>query len=316
MGFSEIIGQDRALELLRRLWINQRHPSFILFLGPEGVGRRWAATFYAQALLCPSPDAQEGGCGHCDSCRRVFRGSHPDFCLINFSYQKAVLDKPASNLSLGIDTFRQAVSALRRTPVMARRSIALVDGAELLTPEAQVSLLKVLEEAPRHLHWLWVANSEDSLLETVVSRANFKIFFKPLDAEALAGILKEKFLLDPERAGRLARSSSGSLQAARRLLEKKGISAGLGNQATVRSASEVYEISQRLARFRSYKAARGQVQEFLDEIHSDYLERWREEATPRNLRRLRSILEARQNLDANLTPSLVLEYLLLELSDR
>lgn len=313
MGFSKILGQDSAVEILRRIWQNRRDAAFLLFLGPAGVGRRWTAALYAQALLCRRPDPIEGGCGDCDSCGRALRGVHPDFCRVDFRYQEALLDKKASDLSLGINTFRKTVAQLRRSPMSGERSICLVDGAEALTLPAQVSLLKVLEESPRHLHWLWVADSESSLLDTILSRVNFKIYFRPLENHVLTHLIADQGSLSPDRAERIALISGGSLKRARQLLEKKG--AWEPSLKTLSfSEREAYELSARLARFKKYPVARAQVEALLEEFHYEALAQWRKEPIPQNLKRLEAVLEAQSDLDANLTPPLVLERLLLGLS--
>src|SRR5687768_15869313 len=76
MSFRDIIGQDRAIELLRATVRHGRLPNAYLFEGPWGVGKTRTALALAQTLQC-----RKGGddaCGECDACQRVARFQHPD----------------------------------------------------------------------------------------------------------------------------------------------------------------------------------------------------------------------------------------------
>lgn len=313
MGFSEIIGQDRAVSILRRLWSAGKQPQFMLFLGMPGVGRKLAAVSYAQALLCENPDKSKGACGVCKTCNLVEKGGHPDCMVIDFSYQQKMRKKDSSGLHLTIDTLRETVSLLRRRPFSGSCSICLVDGAEDLTIPAQVSLLKILEEAPGHLCWIWIAVSEDRLLPTIVSRANFKVYFQPLDEDSLASVLIKRFGLGEEQARPAARMSRGSLERAQIIMEKKSVKASAAGPAVSWTPAQALTLSQRIARFRNLASARKDVGEFLEELELELLWLWRDKPSPQQLGRLEALLKARQDIEANVTPALVLEHLLLKL---
>src|SRR5258706_1302915 len=107
MPLSELLGQPRTLELLRRFAVVGKAPATLVFTGPQGAGRFLAARLLAEALLCPrlkkveeaggglfggAPAAEpepepelrtgEGGCGECGVCLRLKNGSQPDFRVI------------------------------------------------------------------------------------------------------------------------------------------------------------------------------------------------------------------------------------------
>ncbi|MBF8254961.1 MAG: DNA polymerase I subunit delta', partial [Deltaproteobacteria bacterium] len=76
MGFSEVIGQQRPLEILRSALGNVRLHHAYLFVGPEGVGKRTVAIALAKALHCE--EAAKDFCGGCAACARIQNGNHPD----------------------------------------------------------------------------------------------------------------------------------------------------------------------------------------------------------------------------------------------
>ena len=80
MGFSEIIGQQRPLEILRSALGNGRLHHAYLFVGPEGVGKRTVALALAKTLHCD--EAAHEFCGRCAACARIQNGNHPDVRLV------------------------------------------------------------------------------------------------------------------------------------------------------------------------------------------------------------------------------------------
>ncbi|MBI4064362.1 MAG: hypothetical protein HY401_08705 [Elusimicrobia bacterium] len=311
MGFSGILGQDQAVSLLKRLWANSSKPSFLLFFGPRGVGRKLAAVTWAQALLCRQPDEQDGGCGQCENCRQIGKSAHPDCTLIDFSYQEKLTDTSAAG-RLVIDTLRETIPLLKQHPLTGRHSVAIVDGAEDLTLAAQISLLKILEESPPHLKWIWIALDEGRLLPTIVSRASGRVYFRPLEKQILAEILIHKTNTGPETASSLAEKAGGSLERAQMLAENNAGQSSADPSAI--KPNEIYSLSQRIARYRSAARARKDVGAFLEELETEALCQWRTTGELRILNQLSLILQTRQALAANITPSLLLEHLLLDLS--
>ena len=76
MTLDQIVGQDRAVGLLRRVLAADRLAHAYVFAGPEGTGRRTTALALARACLCTA--APGVGCGDCVECRLIEGGSHPD----------------------------------------------------------------------------------------------------------------------------------------------------------------------------------------------------------------------------------------------
>ncbi|MCW5199908.1 hypothetical protein VU05_04275 [Desulfobulbus sp. F1] len=81
MPFSQIIGQPKALSLLRRALIGGRMAHGYLFTGPEGVGKNTIARALAAKLLCQQKGTGQP-CGYCPGCKKFIASSHPDFLQI------------------------------------------------------------------------------------------------------------------------------------------------------------------------------------------------------------------------------------------
>ncbi len=228
MPFSEIIGQERALDPLRAaLGRGALHHAY-LFAGPEGVGKGTAARLLAQAANCEPAQGQpeEAGrqrppmsvdaCGECLSCRKIARGVHPDVVVLaeERTMARAGTWEPkggrAPSRDIVVDQIREVVDrrlSLRR--LEARRRFVVLDPADAMNPQAQNALLKTLEEPPDDTTLVLVAAAADALLPTVRSRC-LRVPFRPLPAALVEERLRAAGHA-PEAARLAASLSGGSL---------------------------------------------------------------------------------------------------------
>jgi len=176
---SAVIGQDRALALLRRYLAAGAAPQGLLFSGEEGVGKEKAARAFAAALLCRKSGA-DGSCGTCPDCRLLSSGAHPNFFFIAPEKQ-----------FLGIDEIRALQEELALKAFSDRPRVAILCPADRMTPQAANALLKTLEEPPPGAHLILVAHRASVLMPTIVSRCQRVPFF-PLPPETVAEIVSRQ----------------------------------------------------------------------------------------------------------------------------
>jgi len=173
---SAVIGQERAVALLRRYIGAGAVPQGLLFSGEEGVGKEKAARAFAAALLCRAP-GEERACGTCADCRRLASGAHPNFQFI----------APETRF-LRIDEIRALQEELALKAFSDRPRVAILCPADRMTPQAANALLKTLEEPPPGAHLILIAHRVAGMMPTIVSRCQRVPFF-PLSPEATAEIL-------------------------------------------------------------------------------------------------------------------------------
>lgn len=206
MSWHSIRGHDRVVAELRRSLEHGRFPHALLFVGPEGVGKRTFARKLAQALLCETNPAERlDPCGACPGCLQVAAETHPDFVEVA---------RPEDKHELPIAVIRDLCEHFALKPARGLRKVAILDDADDLNDEAANAFLKTLEEPPPGAVLILIGTSVEVQLQTIVSRCQV-VRFDPLSAEDVAELLLEQGVArDAEDAARLAALGDGSLRRA------------------------------------------------------------------------------------------------------
>lgn len=195
MPFAEVIGQDRAVSILKRSIAVDRVSHAYLFSGIEGCGKKKTALAFIQAVFC----GKEEACGVCSSCRKIASGQHPDLHILE-----------PDGTFIKIDQVRELQKELAYRPFEAPKKACIIDGAEKLNQSSGNALLKTLEEPPGNALMILLTPARSAVLQTILSRCQ-TIEFQPLSAETIeAWLIRDQF--EPEAARVAATLSGGSLR--------------------------------------------------------------------------------------------------------
>lgn len=173
---AQLDSQPRVQAFLARAVSSGRVGQAYLFLGASGAGKLDAAWAFAQAVLCP-----DGGCGTCDTCRRVAHRTHPDVHYY----------APESATGYLIGQVRALLDDVALAPVRARGKVYIIDRCDLLHANAANALLKTLEEPPEHVVFILLGTSVDVILPTIVSRCQQVPFRVVPAAEAVRAVVRQ-----------------------------------------------------------------------------------------------------------------------------
>ncbi len=271
-----------------------------IFHGRRSMGKSLTAQEVARRLNC-----QGDGEGECAACHRLRLGTYPDYIVV----------RPEEKPSITIEQIRRLVQALSLSPYHAKSTrIVVIDDADLLTTEAQNALLKLIEEPPTSTRFILVATQVATLLPTVRSRLG-SIFFAPIETAVLAKWLETVHGLTPARANLVASEADGVPGAA--ILQLAAAASG----EELDDGSGLAASSLSLSRFERLQASRGLVERKADlavlaaRMHRLIIERLRLESTEtaEAAAQLRALELFRRQLDANVSPKVALDCLMLAL---
>ncbi len=209
--FADLIGQDHVtVPLMRALASNRAHHAY-LFSGPRGCGKTSSARILARSLNCEQGPTSDP-CGVCNSCVELAPNGPGSIDVIELD--------AASNR--GIDQARELREKAVYAPAASRYKIYIIDEAHQLTTEAANALLKLVEEPPEHLRFVFATTEPDKLLGTIRSRTHhypFRLVPAKLLVENLAMICaKEQVPAELPALALVARASGGSVRDAQSIL--------------------------------------------------------------------------------------------------
>jgi DNA polymerase-3 subunit delta' len=199
MSLSQLIGNERIKQWLKRAAETDRLPGALIFAGPEGVGKRAFAIEAAKALNCLQPASAMESCDQCIACRRITAGQFADLKIIAPDGQ-----------FIKIDQVREVVNEIFYRPFEGKRRIYIFESAERLREQAANALLKTLEEPPPGAMIILITASPDALLPTIRSRTAL-LRFAPLPWKKLIEYLAAHHPRPQSELNLLARLSLGSI---------------------------------------------------------------------------------------------------------
>lgn len=219
ISFSDILGQDAAIEWIHRAFASDRLPHGLIFAGPAGVGKATTARALAALFLCERPKNAKP-CGQCDSCRAFATDAHPDYHVITKELIR-FHDKTGKSkgIDLSIHVLRpELIEPAGRKPGMGRGKVFVVEQAELMNPQAQNALLKTLEEPAGRTLIILLTDQPGALLPTIRSRSQ-TVRFSALPEEVVQKEL-QKHGVDAKTAAAASQLARGSLGTALKWIEE------------------------------------------------------------------------------------------------
>src|SRR6266480_1384515 len=219
--FSDLLVQEHVAAALRGAVAGGRVAHGYLFAGPRGVGKTTAARILAMALNCERRGAagEPAGepCGECDSCRRVWTGAA--------NLDVVELDA-ASNR--GVDDARDLRErAMYAASAEGRHKVYIVDEAHMLTREAWNALLKILEEPPPRVVFVFATTEPQKIAQSaapILSRLQ-RFDFRRIGPHAIADRLRhvvtaERLVADDEALHLIAKSADGGMRDGLSILDQ------------------------------------------------------------------------------------------------
>jgi len=211
--FDDVVGQEAIAQTLKNAIQAGRVAHAYLFTGTRGVGKTTMARILAKALNClrsegPTPEP----CLECDSCRAIHAGDDIDVLEID----------GASNT--GVDNIRDLRERAQYRPARGRFKIYIIDEVHMLSAGAFNALLKILEEPPGHVKFIFATTEPHKVLATIQSRCQ-RFDFRSLGPDEILGQLErvlkaEGIEYEADALVQVSRLANGSMRDGLSLLDQ------------------------------------------------------------------------------------------------
>ena len=217
--FSEILGQEHIVKILKYQIATDTVSHAYLFCGTRGTGKTTTARILAKAVNClgTSGDGEfeeddERPCGHCANCVAIKNGTFMDVIEI---------DAASNN---GVDSIRELRESVKYPPAVGKKKVYIIDEVHMLSTGAFNALLKTLEEPPENVMFILATTEPQKLPATILSRC-MRLDFKRVPLQTLADgmrrICGEKGIEITDGAVRLlANSADGSVRDGLSILDQ------------------------------------------------------------------------------------------------
>jgi DNA polymerase III subunit gamma/tau len=211
--FAEVIGQDHVTEPLRSALANNRVNHAYLFSGPRGCGKTTSARILARALNCEKAPIADP-CGECQSCRDLARGGPGSLDVIE-------IDAASHG---GVDDARDLRERAFFAPVSSRYKIYIIDEAHMVSSQGFNALLKLVEEPPEHLKFIFATTEPEKVIATIRSRTHhypFRLIPPRVLSDYLAQVCEaEGVPIEPAALPLVVRAGAGSARDSLSVLDQ------------------------------------------------------------------------------------------------
>ncbi|MFW5804095.1 MAG: DNA polymerase III subunit gamma/tau [bacterium] len=210
---SQVVGQKHIVATLTQASINNKFSQAYLFSGIKGCGKTSMGRILSKLMTCENQVKGES-CGHCRACKTI-----PS----NASLDVKELDGASRNK---VEEARGIIDAAHYPPSELKRKIFIIDECHMLTKQANNAMLKLVEEPPSYLNFIFCTTEPRKMLDTILSRCQ-RFNFYHIPSKSIAKRLKmiaqqENINIDDKALFIIAKMARGSLRDAIGYLEQIG----------------------------------------------------------------------------------------------
>lgn len=209
--YKDVVGQEHITQTLQNSIKTGRIHHANLFCGPRGVGKTTTARIHARALNCLNFQNYEP-CNECESCLAILKGTSMDVIEID----------GASNNS--VEDVRKLRENAKYPPSVGKYKMFIIDEVHMLSTSAFNALLKILEEPPKHLIFVFATTESHKVPATIISRCQ-RFDFRRMEIENIVNQLKyisnnEGITIDDASLVTIAKKGDGSMRDSQSIFDR------------------------------------------------------------------------------------------------
>jgi len=211
MSFKDIVGQERAIKILKKSLKENKVSSSYIFVGSEGTGKKLTAIEFIKIVNCLNLNKNLEACDNCHSCNEINKQCCPDLKIVETT--KGLIK---------IEQIREIRKEIELKPFRSKKKVYIIDKAEKMTLEASNCLLKTIEEPPYYAIIILICSKIDPILPTIVSRCQIVNFGLVTSLKIKELLLNKIDNLEKDKAEIISKLAQGSIGKAFKLSADKG----------------------------------------------------------------------------------------------
>lgn len=217
----KLYGKERLKQRLDNIAARGRLPHAVMLSGGSGSGRKTLAKYIAELFLCDNGNGSVPPCGECTACRNIENDGHADVIFVKRACvnleskdkkdknDKDKKEKKEKKLGYTIGALREVLGEVLYMPTGGDVKVYVFEDCDTMNAQMQNALLKLIEEPPPHLRFIFTCENTSAVLETVMSRVTE--FEVPDTTEPECKRCLIDMGVQPDRAGELSGTFAGNI---------------------------------------------------------------------------------------------------------